>query len=125
MGFEAVEPEQRQLLKKALDDARLSVPDVWMTYFSLGGEAGEYEVDAYINGSLSLPPLQRDILAHAANELIDQLPARPRAPYSADLDRRRARTEHRESGCGDTDAGQRPGPRDADSNSGRRNAGED
>ncbi|MCQ2002107.1 hypothetical protein [Arthrobacter zhaoxinii] len=90
MGFEQVEPEQRQLLKKALEDARLSVPEVWLKYFSIGGGAGEYEVDAYINCSLSLPPLQRDILAHAANELIDQLPARPRAPSSADVRRRRA-----------------------------------
>ncbi|WP_104052581.1 MULTISPECIES: hypothetical protein [unclassified Arthrobacter] len=85
MVFEAVEPEQRQLLKKALDDARLCVPDVWIQYVSLGGIVGEYEVDAYINGSLSLPPLQRDILAHAANELIDELPPRPRAPYVADV----------------------------------------
>lgn len=87
MGFEAVEPEQRQLLKEALDDARLSVPDVWVQYVSLGGIVGEYEADAYINGSLSLPPLQRDILAHAANELIDELPPRPRAPYGADVGR--------------------------------------
>ncbi|WP_146364075.1 hypothetical protein [Arthrobacter yangruifuii] len=102
MGFEAVEPEQRQLLKKALDDARLSVPEVWMRYFSIGGAAGEYEVDAYINGSLSLPPLQRDILAHAANELIDQLPTRPRAPYSADVGRRRT-TDGREENSRDSE----------------------
>ncbi|MDM7991625.1 hypothetical protein [Arthrobacter sp. zg-Y877] len=87
MGFEAVEPQQRQLLKKALDDAQLSVPEVWLQYFRFGGAAGEYEVDAYINGSLSLPLLQRDILAHAANELIDLLPPRRRAPYGADVKR--------------------------------------
>lgn len=84
MGFDAVEPEQRRGLKEALQQAGLETSQLWMKYFSIGGEAGEYEVDAYLNGSLSLPPLQRDILAHAANELIDDLPPRLRAPYCDD-----------------------------------------
>ena len=86
MGFDAVEPEQRRRLKLALTQAGLGTSQLWMKYFSIGGEAGEYEVDAYLNGSLSLPPLQRDILAHAANELIDELPPRLRAPYCDDDD---------------------------------------
>lgn len=84
MGFDAVEPEQRRRLRDALNQAGLETSQLWMKYFSIGGEAGEYEVDAYLNGSLSLPPLQRDILAHAANELIDDLPPRLRAPYADD-----------------------------------------
>ncbi|MCC9205962.1 hypothetical protein [Arthrobacter sp. zg-Y769] len=87
-----------------------------MRYFSIGGAAGEYEVDAYINGSLSLPPLQRDILAHAANELIDQLPARPRAPYCAEVTQRRASGGREQNG--------RDGENDP-SRQHRRNAGED
>jgi hypothetical protein len=51
----------------------------------MSGDAGEYEVEAYLQGLLSLPPVQRDLLALAANELIDDLP-RPRAPYSDDFD---------------------------------------
>ncbi|WP_461169620.1 hypothetical protein [Arthrobacter sp. Z1-15] len=86
MGFDAVEPEQRRRLRLALTQAGLGTSQLWMKYFSIGGEAGEYEVDAYLNGSLSLPPLQRDILAHAANELIDDLPPRLRAPYCDDDD---------------------------------------
>ena len=86
MGFDPVEPEQRRRLRKALTQAGLEASQLWMKYFSIGGEAGEYEVDAYLNGSLSLPPLQRDILAHAANEMIDDLPPRLRAPYSDDGD---------------------------------------
>jgi hypothetical protein len=46
---------------------------------------GEYEVDAYIQSLFSLPAGQRDLLAHAANELIDELPPLPRAPYLQDL----------------------------------------
>lgn len=86
MGFDAVEPEQRRRLREALTQAKIDTSQLWMRYFSIGGEAGEYEVDAYVNGSLSLPPLQRDILAHAANELIDDLPPRLRAPYCDDDD---------------------------------------
>lgn len=84
MGFDTVEPEQRRRLREALAQAGVDPSRLWMKYFSIGGEAGEYEVDAYLNGSLSLPPLQRDILAHAANELIDDLPPRLRAPYCDD-----------------------------------------
>ncbi|WP_407681111.1 hypothetical protein [Pseudarthrobacter siccitolerans] len=51
----------------------------------MSGDAGEYEVEAYLQGLLSLPPVQRDLLALAANELIDDLP-RPHAPYSDDFD---------------------------------------
>lgn len=74
------EDEQRRLLGEALKRAGLTGAQLWLHYFSLGGDAGEYEVDAYIHGSLSLPVLQRDLLAHAANELIAQQP-RPYAPY--------------------------------------------
>lgn len=55
-----------------------------MKYFGMSGDAGEYEVEAYLQGLLSLPPIQRDLLALAANELIDERP-RPRAPYSNDF----------------------------------------
>lgn len=120
MGFDAIEPEQRRQLRKALAQAGIGIPELWMRYFSVGGEAGEYEVDAYLSGSLSLPPLQRDILAHAANELIDDLPPRLRAPYSDDIGRDRAESNRSDGGAA--------GPHDSsDDSSGppRRNAGED
>ena len=64
--------------------ADISLPTLWLKYFSLSGDAGEYEVEAYLQGLLSLPAIQRDLLALAANELIDDLP-RPHAPYSDDF----------------------------------------
>jgi hypothetical protein len=63
----------------------VSIPELWLKYFGMSGDAGEYEVEAYLQGLLSLPPVQRDLLALAANELIDDLP-RPRAPFSDDFD---------------------------------------
>ena len=54
--------------------------ELWLRYFSMSGSAGEYEVQAYAQGLISLPVTQRDLLAMAANELIDEKP-QPRAPY--------------------------------------------
>jgi hypothetical protein len=80
-----LEQEQSRLLRRALQRSGLRHSDVWLRYFSIGGMVGEYEVDAYIQSLFSLPPGQRDLLAHAANELIDELPPLPRAPYLQDL----------------------------------------
>ncbi|MFF1385056.1 hypothetical protein ACFVWT_15960 [Arthrobacter sp. NPDC058288] len=45
--------------------------------------AGQFEVEAYIHGAIALPPLQRDILAHALNERLDEINAPDgRASYS-------------------------------------------
>jgi hypothetical protein len=84
MGFDPHEPEQRRRLRAALKAADISTGDLWLNYFSIGGAVGEYEVEAYLQGMLSLPPIQRDLLAMAANELIDKVP-RIHAPYSDDL----------------------------------------
>ena len=84
MGFDSSEPEQRRRFKAALTAAEVSTGDLWLYYFGLGGSVGEYEVEAYMQGLLSLPQLQRDLLAMAANELIDDIP-RPRAPYADEL----------------------------------------
>lgn len=73
---------QWRLTRHAIEQAGLNVNTVWMRYFSFSGEAGEYEIDAYLNGSLSLPVLDADLISHAVNELIDELPPLPRAPYS-------------------------------------------
>jgi hypothetical protein len=78
---------QSSLLRRALTSSGINTGDLWLRYFSLGGTVGEYEVDAYIGSLLSLPPIQRDLLATAANELIDELPPPPRAPFMDDLTR--------------------------------------
>ncbi|ABK05028.1 hypothetical protein Arth_3653 [Arthrobacter sp. FB24] len=84
MGFDRNEPEQRRQLRAALKAAEITPGELWLNYFSLGGSVGEYEVEAYLQGLLSLPPIQRDLLAMAANELIEAMP-RLFAPYSDDL----------------------------------------
>ncbi|YCK79764.1 hypothetical protein M1D89_01675 (plasmid) [Arthrobacter sp. D3-18] len=76
------EQEQIRGLKVALKESDISVEELWLKYFSIGGNIGEYEVDAYVETSFPLPPMERDLLAHAANELIDELRSRPKAPYT-------------------------------------------
>lgn len=80
------EREQAQLngLRAALDNAGIERDELWFRYFGIGGSVGQYEVDAYLHRLMSLPPLERDLLAQAANELIDERPALPRAPYTDD-----------------------------------------
>lgn len=68
----------------AFDAAELTVPDLWLRYFALGGDASELEVDAYLNDAIALPALEHDVLAHAINERLDEIAA-PRAPYSDDF----------------------------------------
>jgi hypothetical protein len=68
----------------AFQNSGLSVSQLWLRYFALGGDAGEMELDAYLNGAIALPPLQHDIVAHAINERLDEI-APPRAPYSGDF----------------------------------------
>ncbi|MDR6508405.1 hypothetical protein [Arthrobacter oryzae] len=84
MGFDPTEPKQRRQLRAELQAVDITVGKLWLNYFSIGGAVGEYEVEAYLQGLLSLPRMQRDLLAMAANELIDSVP-RLRAPYADDL----------------------------------------
>lgn len=119
MGFEPNEPEQRRQLRAALKAADLTPGELWLNYFSIGGGVGEYEVEAYLQGLLSLPPIQRDLLAMAANELIQAIP-RLYAPYSDDPNLTEPRQEPgqeagqesaREPGAGgDHNTHGRPGP---------------
>jgi hypothetical protein len=68
----------------AFEASKLSVAELWLRYFALGGEASELEVDAYLNGAIALPAIQHDMLAHAINERLDEIAPLP-APYSDDF----------------------------------------
>ena len=84
MDEEEAGREQARLLRRAMVQANLQLDELWLHYFSIGGDAGPMEVDAYLNHAMGLPRLQRDVLAHALNELADDRPS-PRAPYAKDL----------------------------------------
>lgn len=87
MALGGEESEQRRQFAEALRHADVGIEELWLRYFTLGGQAGQFEVEAYIHGAMALPALQRDILAHALNERLDELySGAPRAPYSQPLD---------------------------------------
>jgi hypothetical protein len=76
-------PESEQTTFRAAFDATdLTIEQLWMRYFALGGTADLLDVDAHLSGLVVLDADQRDVLAHALNERIDELAARKRAPYT-------------------------------------------
>lgn len=83
MGFEPNEPEQSHCLGAALKAADIKPGELWLRYFSIGGSIGENEVEA--SAGPAVPPrIERDLLAIAANELIEETP-QIHAPYAHEL----------------------------------------
>lgn len=75
---------QRHSTWLAARDADITIPELWLKYYSVGGNRREFDIDAYLYGMTALPAGDRDLLAIALNELIDDLPQRPRAGCSFD-----------------------------------------
>ncbi|MBG6224928.1 hypothetical protein IWX63_001490 [Arthrobacter sp. CAN_A2] len=67
-----------------LAEGNLSIDDVWVRYYGLGGEISAFELQAYLAGLLSLPPSERNLLAEATNELLELTPVQFRVPVDAD-----------------------------------------
>lgn len=81
MDDDGVGSEQAQGLRRVLEASGFGVGALWLHYFRLGGQVGEVEIDAYLHHALGLPRFERDLVAHAANELNGYRPG-SRAPYS-------------------------------------------
>jgi hypothetical protein len=73
---------QQSALADGYAHANLTLEQLWMRYFALGGSADLMDVDAYLTGLTPFPDGQRDLLAHAVNERLDELVARHRVPYT-------------------------------------------
>jgi hypothetical protein len=74
--------EQRRALMASLRRTDLTPEQLWIRYFSLGGQVGLTEVEAYLHGMMPLPATQCDLLAHAVNERLDELTRPHRVPYN-------------------------------------------
>ncbi|WP_107657036.1 hypothetical protein [Nocardia suismassiliense] len=70
----------RDRLAAAYRASELTVNELWLRYFALGGIIGRMEMEAYLSGLMELPSLQHDMLALAINERLDEI-APARAPY--------------------------------------------
>ncbi|MEC5198933.1 GAF domain-containing protein [Arthrobacter sp. PL16] len=51
--------------------AELNSRDVVLEYVTAGGDSSELDVHCYLAGLVMIPALQRDVVAHAINELLD------------------------------------------------------
>jgi hypothetical protein len=77
--MEILEEEQRIRLLRTIHEASIGPHELWVQYGRAGGIVGNREVEAYIYGLMSLPPLERDLLGRAAGTLIGSLFALPGA----------------------------------------------
>ncbi len=75
------EEGRRRALRSAFEVADLTVDQLWTRYFAIGGHADVLEVEGHLQGLLSLPPAEVNVLAHALNERLDELLAQRRVPY--------------------------------------------
>ncbi|GGG65128.1 hypothetical protein GCM10011374_31130 [Kocuria dechangensis] len=89
MNDDALGHEQARLLHRALERAGIPPRRLWSHYAGLGGALGPLEVEAYLYRCLRLSPAERDLLAQAANALLDHR-FQLWAPFTTDLMRREA-----------------------------------
>lgn len=76
--------EPRDPLEQARLDLGLSLEDLWMRYFALGGMSTALEVEAYLFGALVASPHDHDVIAVALNERFSELGGDHPVPYSGD-----------------------------------------
>jgi hypothetical protein len=75
--------DPRRALAAAFHATDLPIHELWLRYFGLGGMEGQVDIEAYLEGLVSIPALEHDVLAQAINERLDELPDPPRAPFLA------------------------------------------
>lgn len=78
------EETQRLGILLAARDADITTEALWWKYLGMTGNVREFEFDAYLHGAYLLTAADRDLIAMALNELIDDLPQHPQAGGSYD-----------------------------------------
>jgi len=68
-------------LNVARIDAGLSVDELWLRYFELGGMSGAIELEAHLYGALAATDHNHDLIAHALNERFRELGLEHPVPY--------------------------------------------
>lgn len=76
--------EVTDVLEQARRELELSVAELWLRYFSLGGMSTALEVEAILNGALLATGHDRDLLAVALNERYAELGGDHPVPYEGD-----------------------------------------
>lgn len=71
-------------LEHARREVKLTMDELWMRYFALGGMSSALEVEAYLFGALVAPSHDHDVLAVALNERFAELGGDHPVPYTDD-----------------------------------------
>ncbi|MET4147189.1 hypothetical protein [Arthrobacter sp. UYCo732] len=69
MALDFEEQQDIQVLNTVLSRSHIRVGELWLHYYSIGGMATQGEVEAHVNGLMSLPQLERKLLQLAAEEI--------------------------------------------------------
>ncbi len=80
--MEAIDP-----LEQARRELNMSVSDIWLRYFAVGGMSTELEIEAVLYGALLASEADRDLLSVALNERFSELGGDHPMPYSTDENR--------------------------------------
>ena len=80
------------VIEEALDildiyrqEAGLSLGELWLRYFEIGGMSTAFELEAFLLGVLAPTGYDHDVIAHALNERFWELGANHPVAYMADL----------------------------------------
>ncbi|WP_200946090.1 hypothetical protein [Arthrobacter sp. Soil764] len=84
MDCESVQQQEIQRLNNRFHHAGVTLWELWLRYYSLGGEASEHAVAAHLRGELALSGLQQQVLHMALNELdADEAATADIGPFAA------------------------------------------
>lgn len=72
------------VLVAAYEQAELTLWELWVRYFALGGTAPLPDVHAHINGAETLGTVEHDTLVHALNERFVERDMDHPVPYAND-----------------------------------------
>jgi hypothetical protein len=73
--------EAQATLVRSFRASQMRLDELWLAYFALGGNAGRYELEAYLSGLMPLAAHEHNVLALAINERLAQIPPSPWAPF--------------------------------------------
>ena len=76
--------DQAAELRRAVAHARLTMNDLWVRYFALGGMSTPLELEAYLYGALCPTAHDHNVLVHTLNERLLELGWEPEIPYAED-----------------------------------------
>lgn len=71
-------------LERARQETGMTMGELWLRYFALGGMTAALEMEAAVHGALTVSDDDRDRIVHALNERLIELGHTLRVPYARD-----------------------------------------